>query len=195
MANREDIELVQRVIAKEPAAFDQFFEIYFGRIYRFCNSKIRDPASCEDIVQETLIKAIRSLPGYRGEASLFTWLCQICRSEMSNWYQKTGRKQEMMVSLDDNPSIRSILETLDGDDADAQANRFITERLVQMTLDYLPDRYGRALEWKYLEGLSVEEIADRLGTGVIATQSLLARARQAFRQGFSDVQREVEVPA
>ena len=44
-----------------------------------------------------------------------------------------------------------------------------------------------------LEGLSVEEIAERFGDGVIAVQSLLARARTAFRQGFSELRREQEL--
>ena len=67
------------------------------------------------------------------------------------------------------------------------------EQVVQLTLDYLPDRYGKALELKYLEGLTVEEIAEQLGDGVVAVQSLLARARAAFRKGFAEVRRELEV--
>jgi DNA-directed RNA polymerase specialized sigma24 family protein len=58
---------------------------------------------------------------------------------------------------------------------------------VQLTLDYLPARYGDALEWKYIEELSVGEIADRLGVGYKAAESLLTRARAAFRDAFSSV--------
>jgi DNA-directed RNA polymerase specialized sigma24 family protein len=53
-----------------------------------------------------------------------------------------------------------------------------------VTLDALPRRYGDALEWKYVLGLTVEEIAGRLGLGPKAAASLLTRARQAFRDGF-----------
>ena len=58
-------------------------------------------------------------------------------------------------------------------------------RLVQATLDHLPGRYGDVLEWKYIQELSVAEIADRLGLGYKATESLLTRARQSFRDGFA----------
>ena len=54
-------------------------------------------------------------------------------------------------------------------------------------LDRLPGRYGDALEWKYVEGRSVEEISERLGIGQTAAQSLLARARVAFREGVEAV--------
>jgi DNA-directed RNA polymerase specialized sigma24 family protein len=51
----------------------------------------------------------------------------------------------------------------------------------------LPDRYGDALKWKYLEELPVEQIAGRLGVGHKAAESLLTRARAAFRDSFSRV--------
>ena len=58
---------------------------------------------------------------------------------------------------------------------------------MQLTLDHLPGRYGDVLEWKYMQELSVDEIADRLGVGYKAAESLLTRARAAFRDGFSFV--------
>ncbi|MCZ6618140.1 MAG: RNA polymerase sigma factor [Gammaproteobacteria bacterium] len=191
MHNTDDYLLVQRVLQKDRQAFERFFEVYFARLFRFCSARVTQADACEDIVQETLFKAMTNLSGYRGEASLFTWLCQICRHEISNWYQRSGRKSEVLVSLDDDPGLASALESLQVDFSD-EVDRLSTEQLVQLTLDYLPDRYGKALEWKYLEGLSVSEIAARLGTGSIAAQSLLARARRAFRRGFRDVQQEME---
>ena len=58
-------------------------------------------------------------------------------------------------------------------------------QLVHATLDHLPGRYGEALEWRYIEGLSVPEIAERLDLGYKATESVLSRARKAFRDGFA----------
>lgn len=189
--HQEDIELVRGVLRKDREAFETFFEIYFGRLYRFCRARMSDESAVEDIVQETLIKALRHLEKYRGEAKLFTWLCQICRNEMANWYNKHGRASEPLVSLDDDPSVRAALESMNLDEGDRSAEVLGLEKLVQLTLDYLPDHYGRALEWKYLEGLSVDEIAGRLNTGPLAVQSLLARARTAFRRGFQDLQQEL----
>ena len=62
-----------------------------------------------------------------------------------------------------------------------------TRQLVQSVLDRLPSRYGDVLEWKYIEGRSVEEIGELLGVGQIAAQSLLARARTAFREAVETV--------
>ena len=56
-------------------------------------------------------------------------------------------------------------------------------------MDPLPPRYGDALEWKYIHGLTVKEIAALLEVGPKAAESLLTRARQAFRDGFGSLGR------
>jgi DNA-directed RNA polymerase specialized sigma24 family protein len=56
--------------------------------------------------------------------------------------------------------------------------------LVHAALDLLPPHYARALEWKYVDRLPVAEIAARLRLGAKAAESLLTRARRAFRAGY-----------
>lgn len=188
----DDRLLAEKVAARNQAAANEFFDSYFARVYRFVASRVERDDACEDIVQEVMIKAVRNMHSYRGEAALFTWLCQIGRHEISDYYRRYGRKDAPLVSLDDDPNIRAALESLaigTGDESD----RLAVTQIVQLTLDYLPDKYAKALEWKYLEGLSVQEIADRFGDGVVAVQSLLARARMAFRRGFAEVRREQEL--
>ena len=68
---------------------------------------------------------------------------------------------------------------------DLDANRSELARLIQVTMDSLPSAYADALEWKYIDGLSVNEISKRLGRGHKAAESLLNRARESFRDGFS----------
>jgi RNA polymerase sigma-70 factor (ECF subfamily) len=89
--------------------------------------------------------------------------------------------------LDDIPEVRVQLETLAArlEGPEQQLERQDLARLVQLTLDYLPARYGDVLEWKYLQGLSMREIAERLDTTTKAVESLLTRARDAFRDGFA----------
>ena len=73
------------------------------------------------------------------------------------------------------------------DDPDSELQRRELSRTVQLTLDHLPGRFADVLEWKYLQELSVSEIAERLGVGYKAAESVLTRARAAFREGFSIV--------
>lgn len=186
-----DRDLVRRLLAGDERAFTVFFDSFFPRLYRFALVRLgQDESAAQDVVQQALCKAMRGIGSWRGEASLFTWLCQICRNELAGYCRKRGREQGRTLLLEDHPDIRAALESTgiaaQGDPV-AAFRRTEVARLVQATLDYLPDRYGDALEWKYMEGLAVEEIATRLGTTAVAAQSLLARARHAFRDAFAPI--------
>lgn len=183
-----DIALARRVLAGDESAFDEFFAGYFPPLYRFALARLgRDEDASEEIVQRVLIRALDRLHTYKGEAALLTWLCTLCRREIAGWLEREGRIRNVSFS-DDRPEMRAALDALaavDADDPEAALRRRELSGLVQLTLDYLPARYGDVLEWKYIQELSVGEIADRLGVGYKAAESLLTRARAAFRDGFS----------
>jgi RNA polymerase sigma-70 factor, ECF subfamily len=184
----DDRTLADRALRGDDQAFDELFEIYFPRLFRFALRRVADEDAAEDIVQSTLIKAMRSLSSWRGEASLFTWLCTICRHEVHGHWQRQGRRPEM-TSIDDAPEVRAALEALSagGDSPERALERAQISGAVQLVLDHLPGRYGDVLEWKYAHGLSVAEIAAKLGTSIKAAESMLTRARLAFREGYSSL--------
>lgn len=183
-----DFALAGRLRAGDEAAFEEFFATYFPRLYRFARIRLAgDHDATEDVVQTTLIRALAKLHTYRGEAALFTWLCTFCRREIAAWYERRGH--DVHVSLaDDRPDMRAVVDAiaeLSRDDPEREFHRRELSGLVQATLEHLPDRYGDALTWKYIDGLPVDEIARRLGLGYKAAESVLTRARQAFRTGFA----------
>jgi RNA polymerase sigma-70 factor (ECF subfamily) len=187
----EDRELVQQMLAGEERAFSEFFTTYFPRVFRFALPRVnRNEDDAKDVVQATLVKAMRKLGDYRGEAAMFTWLCQICRREIANHVRSERRYSDKVLLIEDSEEVRAALESIEAPAADDPLRRCDgaeLKRLVHAVLDRLPGRYGEALEWKYVEGRSVEEIGDRLGIGHTAAQSLLARARVAFRDGLEAV--------
>ncbi len=187
----DDAELVRQMLAGDERAFSAFFEGYFPRVFRFALPRLgRNEDVAKDVVQVTLIKAMRKLGDYRGEAALFTWLCQICRREIADHVRTQRRRSDKVLLIEDSEEVRAALESIEappGDDPLRRCDGAELKRLVHAVLDRLPGRYGEALEWKYVEGWSVEEIGDRLGIGHTAAQSLLARARVAFRDGLEAV--------
>jgi RNA polymerase sigma-70 factor (ECF subfamily) len=182
-----DFALARRLLAGDESAFEEFYAEYFPRLYRFACARLGgNEDDAEEVVQSTLIRAINKLHTYRGEAALLTWLCTFCRREIAAWLERAGKTLEVSL-MDDHPEVRAVLDAiaaLSRDDPEHQLNRREVSRLVQGVLDQLPAHYGDALEWKYIEGLPVREIAQRLGLGYKAAESLLTRARQAFREGF-----------
>jgi RNA polymerase sigma-70 factor (ECF subfamily) len=184
-----DRALAGRMLRGEEDAFEQFFQENLGRLFRFAMTRMdHDPQAAEEVVQECLCQAVTRIETYRGEASLFTWLCTICRHQIHRWRERRGSRWEAVELTEDAPEIRAALESLDGaaEPGPQEAlRRREVGRLVQVTLDALPAAYGNALEWKYIQGLSVKEIAARLRLGPKAAESLLSRAREAFRDGFA----------
>jgi RNA polymerase sigma-70 factor (ECF subfamily) len=189
-ASEAERNLVQRMLAGNEAAFDEFFDGYFPALYRFALSRMgRDEDGAEEVAQAALCKIVRKLSTYRGEASLFSWMCTFCRHEISAWYRRRGREPRAADLLEDEPSLQAALDSLamDAEGPVDDLQRREVAQLIRSMLDRLPPHYGNALEWKYLDGLSVAEIADRLNLGLKAAESLLTRARRAFRDGIQSV--------
>jgi RNA polymerase sigma-70 factor (ECF subfamily) len=179
--------LIRRLLAGDEAAFRQFFDGHFPRLYRFALRRTGgEHHAAEEIAQKTLVTAMRKLHTFRGEAALFTWLCAICRREVSAWRVLRGRHSALMLS-DAAPEIRdqlAALASVAAEQPDEAFDRGETTRLVQVALELLPGSYSEVLEWKYIYGLTVAEISERLSTGPKAVESLLGRARKSFRQVF-----------
>lgn len=182
-----DRELAASVAAGDAKAFEAFFQEYFPRLYRFTLTRTdNDPELAEEIVQRTMCIVVRKMGTYRGEALLFTWLCQICRNELRAVFRERRIEWVDDLPIEDHPAVQAALESFQSDDYEPEGARRREEvaRFVRITLEQLPAKYSQVLELKYVYGLSVSEIAERLGIGEKAAESTLTRARSAFRDGF-----------
>lgn len=175
--NQDERKLVDRMRAGEESAFDMFAEQYIPGLYRFASRRLdRNRELTRDVVQSTVCKVMENLDSYRGEAPLFTWLCACCGNEIALHFRRLGRRPrevELEAAAGGGSPVAGPEERL---------LRVETAELVHVTLDRLPPSYARAMEWRYLEGLAVPEIARRLESSYKATESLLSRARKAFRK-------------
>src|SRR4029453_10537360 len=97
-----DSALIAAMLKGDEAAFRLFFGTYFPRIYRFALPRLgNDAEACKEVVQSTLVKAIRALASFRGEAALFSWLCQICRRQIADYLRANKRHQQNVVLIED----------------------------------------------------------------------------------------------
>ena len=168
-----DVGLVEAMLPGDHRAFDHFFTDYFPRLFRFAVARLGgNPDVAKDVVQASLIKAMRSLATFRGDAALFSWVCQICRHEISDYLRGHRRHTEKVLSIDSSSEGRAACAALVSPPElapDAIREAEDESRATRAALDALPQNYRNALQWKYIEGRSVVEVAALLGLGPSAS--------------------------
>jgi RNA polymerase sigma-70 factor (ECF subfamily) len=185
-----DRMLARQVAGGDQEAFDAFFREYFPRLFRFTLLRVdNDPEIAEEVVQRTMCIVVRKMGTYRGEALLFTWLCQICRNELNSVFRERRVESRADIPIEDHPAVQAALESVAADDFRPESARRRDEiaQFVRVTLEHLPARYATALEMKYVSGESVAEIARRLELSEKAAESVLSRARVAFKERFKSL--------
>src|SRR5216117_1570479 len=101
----EERSLVRRMLAGDERAFQWFAEHYAPALYRFASARVRgEPELVRDVVHTTLCRFMEKLDGYRGESSIFTWLCAVCRNEIAGHFRRSRRGE---VGLDDADEVES----------------------------------------------------------------------------------------
>jgi RNA polymerase sigma-70 factor (ECF subfamily) len=185
-----DWALSRRILSGDEQAFRALFAQFFPRLYRFALARLDgNREQARELVQLTFCKAFEGLDSYRGESSLYGWFCQICRNTIADWGRAQRHEPEYPTGVEE-ATLEEILESLRapiGDEPDNRLWRAELVRLIQAALDCLPGQYGEVLEWKYVDGLSVKEIGDRLAIGPKAAESCLTRARAAFREAIAAI--------
>lgn len=192
----------RRALAGEPAAVRLLAHDALAPLYAFCLYRVgRDRHLCEEVVQETLVRALRDLHTYdpaRSRANLFPWLAGIARNEIR---RALAQHRERGVSL----SLELLWERLDAELLEVYARleaaplasdvlqREETRQVVSATMSQLAPHYREALEAKYVHGHSVRDIAAALGTTEKAIESQLTRARHSFRATFLALARSLKV--
>jgi len=184
-----DLYWIEKLRSKRERDFNEFFDHFFPRLYRFANSRLRDAGLAEEVAQEAMSKAILNLHSYLGEAALFTWLCTITRHEISRVLKRENISLNQVISIADENLLAALdsLESFQAEDPHHQINKLQLAEKVRLVMASLPSHYADILEWRYLHGDSVMEIAEKLNKNYKSTESLLSRAREVFRDTFTSV--------
>jgi RNA polymerase sigma-70 factor, ECF subfamily len=170
-------------------------------LYGFCFYRVgRNRHLCEEVVQETLVRALRELEHYdpgRAGNNVFPWLTGLARNEI----HRVLTRERAAVSLEDlwarmDKELLAVYARLDSEPLGEELlHREETRELVNATMSQLPPHYREALEAKYVTGKSVRDLATLWHTTEKAVESQLTRARRAFRATFLVLTRNLGVEA
>jgi RNA polymerase sigma-70 factor (ECF subfamily) len=179
-----------RALHGDAAAVQMMADALLEPLFRFCLYRVgRNRHLCEEVVQETLVRALRDLDHYdppRANNNIFPWVTGLARNEIHRALnrERAGVSLEALWAKMDR-ELLSLYARLDSEPfADEVLLREETRELVNATMSQLPPHYREALEAKYVTGKSVRDLADLWRTTEKAVESQLTRARKAFRATF-----------
>lgn len=155
-------------------------------IYRFVQARV--PADAvDDVVQETFMAASRSIAGFDGRSSHWTWLTVIARHKIADLYRRRGERSLLAVALDDldaqgRPIEESLASELPLRDEICEQKEF--QLLARAAMSALSPEDQACLAGRYDDDLSLEELGLRLGVSKAAANTRLHRARQELKTSF-----------
>lgn len=179
--NQEEKELLEKIIKKDEKALIHVYKKYQPSIFNFVRSQINSYQLAEELTQDIFIDFIEALRDFRFQSSLKTFLFSIARHKIVDQIRKRKIKNILFSKL---PSY--IVESLKVVFIDEEIDKKELREKITKILSSLPNDYRVILRLKYIEGIKVNEIAEKLKMNFKATESLLFRARKSFIKVFSN---------
>ncbi len=178
--NQEEKELLKKIIKRDERALFYVYKKYQPSIFNFVKSQISNYQTAEELTQDIFIDFIEALRDFRFQSSLKTFLFSIARHKIVDQIRKRKIKNILFSKL---PSY--IVESLKIVFIDEEIDKKELKEKISKVLDYLPNDYRVILRLKYIDGVKIKEIADKLKMNFKATESLLFRARKSFIKVFN----------
>ena len=189
-AATSSLGLIERIRQGDRDAFTPLFEKYRPRIAVLVHYKMsrqmRAQVEADDLLQETFLRAYRKFDqfSYRGPGSFMRWLARIAEHviiDTARYQNRDRRRAEEQVPLRSESNPGGV-EPVDSKTPSRLLAR--NERLQQLfrILDDLPEQYREAILLAKIQGLTTQEIAEKLGKSRPAAALLLHRALKHFRQ-------------
>lgn len=169
-----DVETRASGSLRDPDAFRAFYDEALPRVYSYlfhrCGGRV---AVAEDLTQETFLAAVKEIKRGRTVETPVAWVLVIARHKLVDHYRREEREERKAEAAREALAVDDELVSWDGE---------VSRERALAALRSVAASQRAALALRYLDGLSVPEVADALGRSVEATESLLARGREAFKR-------------
>ncbi|WP_133498926.1 RNA polymerase sigma factor RpoE [Cognatilysobacter terrigena] len=176
-----DRELVERVQRGDSSAFDVLVRKYQHRVVGLIGRYVHDWSECQDVAQEVFMRAYRALGNFRGDAQFSTWLHRIAVNTAKNHLVAQNRRPPTDdIDVMDAEQFDHSYRLRDTDTPEHELLRQEIESTVMAAVNRLPEELREAITLREVEGLSYDEIAERMGCPIGTVRSRIFRAREAI---------------
>lgn len=168
----EETSLIAHAKLGDKEAFNQLLKNYYGKLFRFVNSRFGFHPDNEDIIQETLIKAYKNIGTFKGFSSFSTWLCKIAKQLV--WRKhRDYRYSFCQLNTDLTWTGKSPSEVIEFNELQNLFNRFI---------HFLPRREKEVFYLRHMEGLPIRDISQQTGVSRDAIKKAFQRANKKWAE-------------
>ncbi|MEZ4333521.1 MAG: sigma-70 family RNA polymerase sigma factor [Myxococcota bacterium] len=173
-----DQELVHQILAGSREHFDQLYEAYFPRVYRFALKRLGDPGEAEDVAQEVFMTLMTALASFKGESTLLVWIFGVTRNKVNRRFR---RPRPRLEALEEGGALDLEAAGPLADEAvDARRMLGRCEAVIENELTPLQ---RRIFHLKHLRRQPIRAIAQALGKSEDAVKANLYRMRRAISEG------------
>lgn len=178
-----DQALVERVQKGDQRAFDLLVRKYQHKIIAVISRYISDWSECQDVAQEAFIRAYRAMANFRGDSQFYTWMYKIAINTAKNYLVSQGRRPPTDdIAIDDAVLLDGGARLKERATPERELLRQEIEQTVFDTVESLPEDLKTAITLREVDGLSYEEIAEKMNCPIGTVRSRIFRARDAIDQ-------------
>jgi RNA polymerase sigma-70 factor, ECF subfamily len=149
----------------------ELYDVLLPEVYGYLLDRSGDRSVAEDLTSETFLAVVRAEARPDPAPLSAPWIVGIARHKLADHWRRRGREERLLARTDPETEVDPWNATVDG-------------LLTESVLARLDADHRAALTFRYLDGLPVPDVAELLGRSVHATESLLVRARHAFRRAM-----------
>ena len=179
--NQEEKKLLEKIVNRDEKSLLLVYKKYHPLIFKYVKSQIANYQTAEELTQDIFLDFIEALRDFRFQSSLKTFIFSIARHKVIDQIRKKKIKNILFSHL---PSF--IVEGLKVVLIDEEIDKKELQEKIAKIINSLPNDYQLILRLKYIEGVKIKEISEKLKMNFKATESLLFRARKSFIKVFNN---------
>jgi RNA polymerase sigma factor (sigma-70 family) len=178
----DDQEIITKILSRDRRTLSLFYRRYAPKLSRFIAGKVANQGDAEEVLQDTLYAFLEAIRDFHGQSTVQTFLFSICQHKVVDYYRKKKLKHAVFSQM---PQLEAIISPLIS--PEEQLDATLVKEKIHSVLGRLLPRHRQILLLKYLDGLSVEEIAIHLAMTFKSAESQLFRARKSFVEHFISI--------
>lgn len=171
----EDTEAIKEALEHDANRFEELQKKYWGPVYGYCYSMVRDPRVANELCEETFVRAWEHLAQFQGRSSFKTWLHHIAQRVVLQYVRHCRRKSRPVLFSELRPE----------EEPGCSDPEHEVRRRLDRALELLEWYEQAAVLWHVRDGLTLSEVAERLGRNPATVGSDIHRALAKLRELLS----------